>query len=817
MKRKIIILTSILAFSLNVFAPTIFAQNLITDSNIIGSENNVNTNESENKTNQENVENNESKNKISDNSNNKSSNNIEKENTVDKEITTNVDDNIDSSNSDINKEETTEKNIVFNNPNVENQTNETNTDIANEKIPNTSKSQYAYIPDENLKKALNSTLGKGYITTDITISELQNITSLIYNDKNGSRINPISDLTGLEHCTNLTELNLDSNNIKDISKLSKLTKLNSLMLGWNRGITDISPLSGLTYLKTLDLEGNQISDIGALRGLINLMDLNLILNKISDISPLKNLQNVRALVNNQKLTAEDVKSIGPKAEVYNIVKDLDGNFVEITSHEEGHTYDSSTHKVTFNEITQTDNQSYNFNKSFKNVNFVEITSHGEDYTYDSSTHKVTFNEITQTGNQSYNFNKSFKNVNSYVNFSGTVAQNILYDQIIEIPDPNFKICLNRNIYKTNNTSKDNADITLSQLEGLESIVRYNVSNIKNIKGVEYCKNLIGFRLQSENISDISLLSGLTKLNTIQLNNNKISNISPLSNLPNLSILYLSDNNISDISPLSGLTNLTTLFINNNKIFYLSSLDNFKANSLNITMKNQSVTLEKTVVDDGSVKIINPVTFPEFYEGNPNVSISHSGSIEYVKEGNKLNLSSLSDSINEFTINESATINNTNINGTYSVNIALPVEHVSTIKVDLPTSMTFNVVTNTVDSEPIFATADYTINNRGKKPVSITPSYTVTSPGGIDLVESISKKDISRDDNIKIAVKLKDLSTNEDILSVVNGKTGTQFSVEAESNIKLRLEPGTNGMADAKKEQLSDTKTTSGKMTFIISN
>ncbi|XZI52952.1 leucine-rich repeat domain-containing protein (plasmid) [Clostridium perfringens] len=774
MKRKIIILTSILAFSLNVFAPTIFAQNLITDSNIIGSENNVNTNESENKTNQENVENNESKNKISDNSNNKSSNNIEKENTVDKEITTNVDDNIDSSNSDINKEETTEKNIVSNNPNVENQTNETNTDIANEKIPNTSKSQYAYIPDENLKKALNSTLGKGYITTDITISELQNITSLIYNDKNGSRINPISDLTGLEHCTNLTELNLDSNNIKDISKLSKLTKLNSLMLGWNRGITDISPLSGLTYLKTLDLEGNQISDIGALRGLINLMDLNLILNKISDISPLKNLQNVRALVNNQKLTAEDVKSIGPKAEVYNIVKDLDGNFVEITSHEEGHTYDSSTHKV-------------------------------------------TFNEITQTGNQSYNFNKSFKNVNSYVNFSGTVAQNILYDQIIEIPDPNFKICLNRNIYKTINTSKDNADITLSQLEGLKSIVRYSVSNIKNIKGVEYCKNLIGFRLQSENISDISLLSGLTKLNTIQLNNNKISNISPLSNLPNLSILYLSDNNISDISPLSGLTNLTTLFINNNKIFYLSSLDNFKANSLNITMKNQSVTLEKTVVDDGSVKIINPVTFPEFYEGNPNVSISHSGSIEYVKEGNKLNLSSLSDSINEFTINESATINNTNINGTYSVNIALPVEHVSTIKVDLPTSMTFNVVTNTVDSEPIFATADYTINNRGKKPVSITPSYTVTSPGGIDLVESISKKDISRDDNIKIAVKLKDLSTNEDILSVVNGKTGTQFSVEAESNIKLRLEPGTNGMADAKKEQLSDTKTTSGKMTFIISN
>ncbi len=235
------------------------------------------------------------------------------------------------------------------------------------------------------------------------------------------------------------------------------------------------------------------------------------------------------------------------------------------------------------------------------------------------------------------------------------------------------------------------------------------------------------------------------------------------------------------------------------------------------MENQSITLEKTVVDDGSVEISNPVTLPGFYEGNPNVSISNSGSIEYVKEGNKLNLSNLNDSTSEFTINESATINNTNINLNYSVDITLPVEHVSTINVDLPTSRTFNVVTNTVDSEPVFATVDYTINNRGKKPVNITPSYKVTTLGGVDLVESISKKDIVKDNNVKIAVKLRDITNNKDIMSVVNDAKGTAFTVGEESDTLLRFEPGTNGMTDAKKEQLSDTKTTSGKMTFTISN
>ena len=51
----------------------------------------------------------------------------------------------------------------------------------------------------------------------------------------------ISDLTGIEHCVNLKNLVLRSNQISDISPLENLTSLTWLSLEHNE-ISDISPL-----------------------------------------------------------------------------------------------------------------------------------------------------------------------------------------------------------------------------------------------------------------------------------------------------------------------------------------------------------------------------------------------------------------------------------------------------------------------------------------------------------------------------------------------------------------------------------------------
>ncbi len=117
----------------------------------------------------------------------------------------------------------------------------------------------------------------------------------------------ISDLTGLEACISLTDLNLGMNQITDITSLSGLTSLVTLDIGvgvnpfemdvailffYNDGnfITDLSPLAGLVNLEMLFLIGNKsLTNIAALNTLDRLNTLFLGSNPIVDYSPLSDV------------------------------------------------------------------------------------------------------------------------------------------------------------------------------------------------------------------------------------------------------------------------------------------------------------------------------------------------------------------------------------------------------------------------------------------------------------------------------------------------------------------------------------------------
>ena len=137
-------------------------------------------------------------------------------------------------------------------------------------------------PDANLEAAIREAIGKP--AGDIYASDLDGLTLL------DAQTRSISDLTGLEHCANLTTLYLGWNHqISDISPLSNLTNLTELWLSGNQ-ITDLSPLANLSSLTFLCLYGNQvISDISPLANLTGLTELNIGWNQISDISPLAGL------------------------------------------------------------------------------------------------------------------------------------------------------------------------------------------------------------------------------------------------------------------------------------------------------------------------------------------------------------------------------------------------------------------------------------------------------------------------------------------------------------------------------------------------
>jgi len=107
----------------------------------------------------------------------------------------------------------------------------------------------------------------------------------------------ISDLTPLMGLTKLEILHLSDNKISDLTPLMSLTKLEILRLGYNE-ISDIAPLASLSKLKVLRLNMNMntISDLTPLASLIELKVLELGYNKISDFTPLSGLTKLTSLL-----------------------------------------------------------------------------------------------------------------------------------------------------------------------------------------------------------------------------------------------------------------------------------------------------------------------------------------------------------------------------------------------------------------------------------------------------------------------------------------------------------------------------------------
>ena len=111
------------------------------------------------------------------------------------------------------------------------------------------------ILDSNLRVAIENALG---VASGATIVEPEMAILTVLEAPNAN----ITDLTGLEHATNLTELNLADNSISDISPLATLNDLTDLGLRDN-SISDLSPLVANTGLGTgdmVDVSENPLND-----------------------------------------------------------------------------------------------------------------------------------------------------------------------------------------------------------------------------------------------------------------------------------------------------------------------------------------------------------------------------------------------------------------------------------------------------------------------------------------------------------------------------------------------------------------------------
>jgi len=159
-------------------------------------------------------------------------------------------------------------------------------------------------PDPGLEAAVREAIEKP--AGPIENTELAGLTYLSAFGRN------ISDLTGIEYCTDVTNLLLGSNQLVNLEPLSGLTNLQSLTMADNQ-ISDITALAGLVNLEYLWLYNNNIGSITALSGLIKLHQLFLYSNPLTDLSPLAGLTSLTQL-----RAGNEISNLAPLAGLTNL-------------------------------------------------------------------------------------------------------------------------------------------------------------------------------------------------------------------------------------------------------------------------------------------------------------------------------------------------------------------------------------------------------------------------------------------------------------------------------------------------------------------
>jgi len=393
--------------------------------------------------------------------------------------------------------------------------------------------------DANLKTAVESALG----IPNPTPTEMLGLISF------SSVYGEIADLTGLEHATNLTVLELYWNEITDITPLSGLTNLTFLNLQHNQ-INDTTQLSGLTNMDYLDLADNQVADIGSLSGFSSLTHLRLGSNQVTDVGPLSGLTTLTEL----HISGNQINDVGLLSSLVNLQSlDLGGNRIGNMDPLTGLTnlqwlslWGSQISVVPdLSALAVLTNLSLGHNQISNISGLSEVT---------------TLTSLSLDNNQ-------ISDIGALEDLTALEYLDLRYNHIIDISWLSGITDLRELQLHDNEIVSLAAIGAMDNLEHL-SLENNQISDISALSGMTAFREL---RLSNNQISVISALAGMTALTNLSIARNQISNIGTLSSLPNLQSLDLGGNQILDFTPLAGLTGLQWLSLWDNQISVVPDL------------------------------------------------------------------------------------------------------------------------------------------------------------------------------------------------------------------------------------------------------
>lgn len=428
---------------------------------------------------------------------------------------------------------------------------------------------------ENYRHIFVEYQGEEYITKNA----LASIQSLDLSNSN------ITSLEGIEIFTNLYHINLSNNNITDVEPLTKLNSITNIDLSHNK-ITDVSALGDMKTksLYEIKLANNKIKDVSALGKIQSEggASLNLDLSNNPNVVGLEKLKNVYHL---------DISNCNIKS-----VSNLQ-NLEELSSLKISNTSGIKGLENLPKNLTSLDISNCNISKlpELKNSIALLNISQNKLTTLDGIQKLENLYELDISENTITNWKslKELSELQAYQNAEkdieneegegeggkeiSVIARNCNIEDITIFNELDTLIMLDL---------KDNYIKDVSQFKN-KSIRYIDLSNNKDIIGLQSLSEVATIFLNNCNISDIDQILKLEKVLDLSLEYNQLTDITNISQLKELSNLSLAGNKqLSGIISNDNLAILNVSDCNLNDSFDLSKIKNLSY--LNIS-KNDEIT------------------------------------------------------------------------------------------------------------------------------------------------------------------------------------------------------------------------------------
>ncbi len=395
----------------------------------------------------------------------------------------------------------------------------------------------------------------------ITIQGTEYSTDLMQLELNGLGLTD-GDILDLKYMINLRYLNLDDNNLTDLSPVSGLTDLDQINVNNNPDLTDLSPLAGLTELRYVNFSGSPVADYSFMAGLTKLEYVNLFyVQEDMDLSALSGLTNVKSIAIASNNFTPDLSFLSGMTGLRSLslqvspsLEELDlsfaANMTELT-HLDIYNYSQDTVSVT--DLTPL--------AGLTKLQELSIPAEVK-----SLAPLAGLTELRSLNLQTRNRNGSYYPLTDISALSGMTKLTTLSLALGDVKDlspvSGLTSLTDLNLYGNFNCPD------LQFLSGLAKLTNLSLElgDVRDLSPVSGLTSLTDLQIYGNfSCSDLQFLSGLTKLRTLQIIPNSGEGATPLTslkgleNLTELRELHVNGpGNLTDVEPLANLTKLTTL-------------------------------------------------------------------------------------------------------------------------------------------------------------------------------------------------------------------------------------------------------------------